>query len=628
MATEDKPKWLPDGWMVEVRRRSSSGHKYKIYVDPVTRYKFYSKPQVFRHLNIGDLEISSDKQNKTSCGICSSDIFEHSPDGLPPGWIKQIKARQHSPLKKDQYYIDPVNGYIFRSRKAVFDYLDTGKIPFKVYKPKQIENDVNSVDNKLSHYDAVERQNVHGSSASRCLFPDRGSNSSGKSIKDNYAQSTKMELTDAKIANDDSSQMENVSSMVVVREASALSPVKQTNKPCNDNPSNSTSPSDEPAVRVLIIDLTEERPPESCQAEDQKPVDVAKDELSQSKLKQLEDPVDEKSFDPSLKATNERLSPDDGVKRQRKRKLKDKLLISGPRRTSKRLAGSSMVVMREASSLSPVKQTNKPYNENRTDSTSTSDEPAVRVLIIDLTEERPPESCQVEDQKPVEVAKDELSQSKIKQLDNLVDEKSFDPSLKATYEGLSPDDGVKRQRKRKLKDKLLISGPRRTSKRLAGIEAKLALDSRISDQALQRGGGSASQPKFAPSSEPYPNGLTLSNKVMDDQSSLENQLVVGDTPGSPLTFPFGDSWPDPCIEFAFKTLTGAAPVLEDVSVIEDFFNQHLGLGQVPVSSNSHVHINSDNGSQKANMYQVEVQMQGKQSISTAIHSGGKSNNKC
>ncbi|KAK1267236.1 hypothetical protein QJS04_geneDACA000480 [Acorus gramineus] len=166
MATEDRPKWLPDGWMVEVRRRSSSGHKYKIYVDPVTRYKFYSKPQVFRHLNSGDLEISSNKQNKTSGGICSSDIFEHSPDGLPPGWIKQIKPRQHSPLKKDQYYIDPINGYIFRSRKAVFDYLDTGKIPFK-------------------HSDAVERQNVHGSSASRCLFPDRESNPSGKPMKDN-----------------------------------------------------------------------------------------------------------------------------------------------------------------------------------------------------------------------------------------------------------------------------------------------------------------------------------------------------------------------------------------------------------------------------------------------------------
>ncbi|KAK1309886.1 hypothetical protein QJS10_CPA08g00563 [Acorus calamus] len=509
MATQDKPEWLPDEWMVEVRRRSS-GREYKIYVDPVTGYKFYSKPQVCRHLNIGDLEISSDKQNKTIGGICSSDIvtsqFEHSPDGLPPGWIKQTKVRPHSPQKKDQYYIDPVNGYIFRSRKAVFDYLDTGKIVGKVYKSKR-ENDVNSVDNKLSHSDAVERQNVHGSTARRCLFPDRGSNSSGKSMKDNceppkeesvsYGQSTKMELTDAKlpeIVNEDSSQIENISSMVVVREASSLSPVKQTNKPCNENRTNSTSPSDEPAVRVLIIDLTEERPlPESCQVEDQKPVEVAKDELSQSKIKQLEDPVGEKSFHSSLKATNENLSPADGVKRQRKRK-----------------------------------------------------------------------------------------------------------------------------------DKLLISGPRRASKRLAGIEAELAPDFTISNRALPKGGGARrmSQPKFTPSSEPGPSSLTLSfEKVMDDQSSLENQLVMGDTLGSPFTFPFGDSWLDPCIEFAFKTLTGAAPVFEDVSVIEDFFNQHLDLAQVTGSRNSHVH----NGSQKANMYQVEVQMQGQQSISTVIHSGGKSN---
>ncbi|KAF8380288.1 hypothetical protein HHK36_027770 [Tetracentron sinense] len=37
-------------------------------------------------------------------------------------------------------------------------------------------------------------------------------------------------------------------------------------------------------------------------------------------------------------------------------------------------------------------------------------------------------------------------------------------------------------------------------------------------------------------------------------------------------FPFGDSWPDPCLEFAFKTLTGAIPV-EDNKAIQDYFQQ-------------------------------------------------------
>ncbi|KAK9147820.1 hypothetical protein Scep_006577 [Stephania cephalantha] len=45
-------------------------------------------------------------------------------------------------------------------------------------------------------------------------------------------------------------------------------------------------------------------------------------------------------------------------------------------------------------------------------------------------------------------------------------------------------------------------------------------------------------------------------------------------PESPLISPFGDSWPDPCLEFAFKTLTGAIPVEESL-VIEDYLKVQL-----------------------------------------------------
>ncbi|GFY88330.1 hypothetical protein Acr_06g0002700 [Actinidia rufa] len=41
---------------------------------------------------------------------------------------------------------------------------------------------------------------------------------------------------------------------------------------------------------------------------------------------------------------------------------------------------------------------------------------------------------------------------------------------------------------------------------------------------------------------------------------------------TPLLYPFDDSWLDPCLEFAFKTLTGAIPI-EDNIAIQGYFQQ-------------------------------------------------------
>ncbi|KAK1283196.1 hypothetical protein QJS10_CPB21g00517 [Acorus calamus] len=537
MAVEKKPEWLPNGWIVEVRRKSS-GVKYKCYVDPVTRTRFYSKPQVLRHLSFGDLEIPSSECKKARVGIPSNNVisqFEHSPDGLPPGWIKEIKFRNHSqnPQRKDQYYIDPVNGYIFRSMKSVFHYLNTGKIDKHVCKPNQIEN-VNSVDNKLSRSAAVKRQKLRGTSASRCLLLDRGSNSSANLMEDNceppkeescipgssnasYAQSKtlqKMELTGVKpldIANEDPCQLESKGSMDVMKETLSQSQVKQMMEPYKENQVDSASPSDGPSEKLPETIINEE----SFQRGGKKSLESAKEELSQPKLKH---PVEEKLCEPF----------------------------------SKRSCSS---------------------NEKH-------------LVIADET---------------------------------------LDPSSDIKEKPSSNGD-IKQQQKRKAKDKTQIYGPRRASKRLAGIEADLQPDYSICDRALRKGSAQqTSQHKVARPSEP-----TSSNLTLEKDEKADPCIGVGDVPGSPISFPFGDSWPDPCIEFAFKTLTCATPpVLEDVSLIEDFFNQHLTSAQGPGSSNSPlVPPNMDNGFQKFNMYQVE--MQEKRSISSGditppCFSGGKLN---
>ncbi|XP_031378648.1 methyl-CpG-binding domain-containing protein 13 isoform X2 [Punica granatum] len=55
-------------------------------------------------------------------------------------------------------------------------------------------------------------------------------------------------------------------------------------------------------------------------------------------------------------------------------------------------------------------------------------------------------------------------------------------------------------------------------------------------------------------------------------------------PGSSLSnLPFGDSWQDPCIEFAIKTLTGAIPVEYDLD-IPDLMRQQIRSSQIQESS--------------------------------------------
>ncbi|PNY04952.1 methyl-CpG binding domain protein [Trifolium pratense] len=192
----EHPEWLPDGWNVEFRTRKSGpakGTGYKCYIDPSNTHKFYSKPEVLRHLETTkDSNCSSKKTKGTGKHPpskeeeeekCSSKhspskgeekrtnsnrhspskeedkcINMHSPskgkekyintqsvtgekstvEDLPPGWIKEVKIRKHrSGIKKDWFYIDPVSGYVFHSKKDVTRYLESGDISRCAMKPSR-----------------------------------------------------------------------------------------------------------------------------------------------------------------------------------------------------------------------------------------------------------------------------------------------------------------------------------------------------------------------------------------------------------------------------------------------------------------------------------------------------------
>ncbi|KZV18363.1 hypothetical protein F511_30842 [Dorcoceras hygrometricum] len=198
---------LPPGWIKEVKT-SKSGNKIRkdsYYIDPVNGYVFLSKKDVMRYLETNDIgscaitpkrrnldnlksvksgtpvnnsgeifskpeaplqfkfltdEGCNSEQNKDKPSI--SAVAAESPlvEGLPPGWIKEIRtSKSGNKIRKDPYYTDPVSGYVFRSKKDVMRYLETNDISCCAITPKRMElDDLKLIENKTSLNNADKDQ--------------------------------------------------------------------------------------------------------------------------------------------------------------------------------------------------------------------------------------------------------------------------------------------------------------------------------------------------------------------------------------------------------------------------------------------------------------------------------------
>ncbi|KAF5816085.1 putative Methyl-CpG-binding domain-containing protein [Helianthus annuus] len=169
-STPEKDKWLPDGWLVDVRYKTS-GMKYKIYKDPATGKLFYSKPQVLSYLGNGSSSSSRKKKEHNSSVAPDSSpnstpadvtrpkrsvkkkgdsqnteyqevITTSAADGLPPGWIKETRTKIYATHKRnDPFYTDPETGYIFRSKADALRYIETGDVNLCAIRPKVKDKD-------------------------------------------------------------------------------------------------------------------------------------------------------------------------------------------------------------------------------------------------------------------------------------------------------------------------------------------------------------------------------------------------------------------------------------------------------------------------------------------------------
>ncbi|XP_017235269.1 uncharacterized protein LOC108209063 isoform X2 [Daucus carota subsp. sativus] len=169
--TNESPEWLPQGWSVE-SKTGDCGKRRKVYTDPTSGLKFYSKPQVSRYLekingnSSLQIVISSNSSPRIVTGsandLCIDQSTESGPllkpdvspnhqgtfervidEKFPAGWVKEIRMRKTSDKHKDQFYIDPVSGYMFRSKVDALRFVETGDI--KMCKCRPMKRDISDL---------------------------------------------------------------------------------------------------------------------------------------------------------------------------------------------------------------------------------------------------------------------------------------------------------------------------------------------------------------------------------------------------------------------------------------------------------------------------------------------------
>nr|CAD1840846.1 unnamed protein product [Ananas comosus var. bracteatus] len=127
------PEWLPDGWIMEVRRGRKSGSLYHYYTSPISGSTFCSRNEVLHHLNFMEvdhaaLETRACPEDEKMQLVVSAD---NSLGWLPSGWILEIRSRGSGTEAEERYkcYIDPVTEYRFFSKEDVLCYLEEGTLP-------------------------------------------------------------------------------------------------------------------------------------------------------------------------------------------------------------------------------------------------------------------------------------------------------------------------------------------------------------------------------------------------------------------------------------------------------------------------------------------------------------------
>ncbi|PWZ27259.1 Methyl-CpG-binding domain-containing protein 13 [Zea mays] len=99
----------------------------------------------------------------------------------------------------------------------------------------------------------------------------------------------------------------------------------------------------------------------------------------------------------------------------------------------------------------------------------------------------------------------------------------------------------------------------------------------------------------------FPANVRFHNAAAAAEPALPPQVAPAeagsDQSGLAFQSVFGNIWSDPCIEFAFKTLTGDIPVLDDTTAVTDYFPEQQDLNKGPAPNRAGSVDNSRNHTQ-------------------------------
>uniref|UniRef100_A0ACD5YZX9 Uncharacterized protein n=1 Tax=Avena sativa TaxID=4498 RepID=A0ACD5YZX9_AVESA len=120
---EQPPDWLPDGWIMEVKR-GEDGTRYQYFVSPVSGCKFRMKAEVLNYLFSEMDEYWIQSKESAARG----NMLPKKHEWLPKGWLVEIRAGGEKMDKMFKFYVHPAMGVRVLSKEDVLLYVKEMKI--------------------------------------------------------------------------------------------------------------------------------------------------------------------------------------------------------------------------------------------------------------------------------------------------------------------------------------------------------------------------------------------------------------------------------------------------------------------------------------------------------------------
>ncbi|GAV68931.1 MBD domain-containing protein [Cephalotus follicularis] len=586
MAERNSPDGLPVGWS-EQFKVLKSGRQIKSYVDPLTGRRFYSKPEVFRYLKSVKRKKCAKKTILNRQSARKVVVEKSTEDDLPPGWIKELRIKKiANRIRRDPYYTDPSSGYVFRSKKDVLLYLETGEISRHAFKPKKKDlNDLDLTNDTTLPSSAAKWQELeHPATRQRIVAAaGKGNSKANSSVLPETGASNKRQSMEAAVEtmlkpaegiSPDKHSMENVTEKGVEILPKAEDFKKDLGKRDSVDLPGSTYAADNLQHKTLIESKLEKSSTEKTYEYSKKLNNKKEFTLPRRFSKRLADLYQKKNFlESKQQKSYNRQTQDYSIK-------SEDTEFALPFRSSKRLAGlepdrvPNTLSSKQASQGATTKSIKSCMSEaslqiktenvmEHADCASAGTNIPSHKAPLNTSKNSLEDSAVPVDQPQKQETK-KLSESE----PQLVFQFDGSPTVEHTVGHISQympvstpaadilqERGFSNGRTEKYSNRetwvpLIKSKNKKglhLSKRLAGLElaGHTSADTEIpSNGVLSNTGNKPPEIAAVPIDQPQ----NMETKKIDELS--EPQIV----------FPFGGSCLDPCLEFAFKTLTGEIPL--------------------------------------------------------------------